>query len=167
MIFLKHFFILLFNSAVYVCFLGLVTGFFFAVIPRKAFYRLSFWFKERNFEKGGIFYSKYFKINIWKDKLPQFSELTRFGFKKASLNNISDEYLEIFKTETMRAELTHFVLIILSPLYVFIKPDILQHFTLIGCILGNIPFIMIQRYNRIRINKLQSRLKNHSRNNKI
>ncbi len=164
---MKHFFTLLFNSAVYVCFLGLVAGFFFAIIPRKVFYLLSFWFKERSFEKGGIFYSKYFKINIWKDKLPQFSELTRFGFKKASLNNISDEYLEIFKSETMRAELTHFILIILSPLYVFIKPDILHILTLTGCILGNLPFIMIQRYNRIRINKLQSRLKTHARGNKI
>lgn len=162
-----NFFVLLFNSAVYVCFLGLVAGFFFAVIPKKVFYRLSPLFKERRYEKGGIFYNKYFKINQWKDKLPQFSELTRFGFKKASLNNISDEYLEIFKTETMRAELTHFVLIILSPLYVFVKPDILHILTLTGCILGNIPFIMIQRYNRIRIIKLQSRLKNHIRNSKI
>lgn len=157
---MKLFFIHLFNSAVYVCFIGLVAGFLFAMLPNRVFKKNESLFKIRKFEQGGMFYSKYLKINLWKDKLPQFSELTRFGFKKASLNNISHEYLEIFKAETMRAELTHFFLIILSPFYVYVKPDILQWTTFIGCVLGNIPFIMIQRYNRARIIKLQSRLNN-------
>lgn len=142
------------SSAFYVIIIGLVTGFIFALIPGKFFLKLRRYYNLMAFEQDGRFYSKYFKVHIWKDKLPQFSELTKFGFSKASLNNVSEEYLEQFYIETMRAELSHWFLILISPIYIIFSEKILLTFTILGNIFGNLPFIIIQRYNRGRILKL-------------
>lgn len=146
----------LLSSAFYISTFGLVVGFIFALIPRSALERLEVFFKLRNFEQNGTFYTKYFKINLWKDKLPQFSEITKFGFNKSSLSPISSEYLNLFKLETIRAELTHLILILASPIYLIVESKIILPLTVIGNIIGNIPFIMIQRFNRARIKRLLS-----------
>ena len=151
----------LLSSAIHVIIIGLITGFIFALVPGKLFLKFQNYYKLFRFEQEGRFYNKYFKINIWKDKLPQFSELTKFGFSKSSLNNVSGEYLEQFYIETMRAELSHWFLIMCSPIYFLFAEKILLWFTIIGNIIGNLPFIMIQRYNRGRILKLLAHLKKH------
>lgn len=152
------------NSVFYVMIIGLIAGFVFALIPQKLFLRFQNCYRLRSFEQEGKIYSKYLKINSWKDKLPQFSELTKFGFSKASLNTVSSEYLKIFYIETMRAELTHWVLMLISPIYLCFSAKILVAFTICGNIIGNIPFIIIQRYNRGRVLKLLNHLKKHEEN---
>lgn len=146
----------LLSSAFYIATFGLVAGFIFALIPRSVLEKLEGFFKLRDFEQNGKFYTKYFKINLWKDKLPQFSEITKFGFNKSTLNPISSEYLNLFKLETIRAELTHLILILASPMYLIVESKIILPLTVVGNIIGNIPFIMIQRFNRARIKRLLS-----------
>ena len=152
------------NSAFYAMIIGLITGFVFALIPQKLFLKFKNCYKLHPYEQEGKFYTKHFKINAWKDKLPQFSELTKFGFSKASLNTVSSEYLEIFYIETMRAELTHWFLILFSPIYLCFADKILITFTITCNILGNLPFIMIQRYNRGRVLKLLEHLRKYHQN---
>lgn len=148
----------LLGSAFYIILIGLIAGFVFALIPRSFFIKYAGKFQLYNFEQEGRFYSKYFKINVWKDKLPQFSELTKFGFNKASLNTVSSAYLNTFYIETMRAELSHWILILVTPVYLFFSEKILLPLTIFGNIFGNLPFVMIQRYNRGRILKLLNHL---------
>ena len=149
----------LLNSAFYVAITGLIAGFVFAMFPQKILLKLKNVFSLKSFEKDGKFYSKYLKINTWKDKLPQFSEITKFGFSKASLNTVSSEYLEVFYIETMRAELTHWFLILISPIYLLFAAKTLPAFTIVGNIIGNVPFILIQRYNRGRVLHLLNHIK--------
>lgn len=145
-------------SAMCIAIAGLVAGLLFALIPKEFFLKNERFFVPFKFEDGGRLYSRVFKINTWKDKLPQFSELTKIGFDKTALTNLSANYLELFKIETMRAEFTHVFLIITSPLYAFFGARIIVPLTVVGSMIGNIPFLMIQRYNRARIEKLMKHL---------
>ena len=140
----------------WVCFIGVVSGIIFAYIPAKAFRFTEKLLKTLEFEKNGRFYDKYFKISVWKDKLPQFSNIIRVGFHLNNLEIKSDEYLERFKIETLRAEITHIFLIIISPVFYYLNENSTYGiiYTLLY-IIGNIPFLMIQRFNRPRIEHLQ------------
>ena len=111
-------------------------------------------YRPRKWEKDGKFYSDVLKINRWKDFLPQY--VGKGGFSKEHLdNNVSIEYLDRFILETCRGEWNHsmnctftFVLLVLNSLPMGIILSILL-------ILGNLPFIVIQRYNRLRLQKLR------------
>ena len=150
-------------SALFIAFSGLFAGVLFAIIPRTIFLKCEKYFPLLKYEQNGKFYNRVFKINLWKDKLPQFSELTKIGFSKTSLNNSSPEYLKAFHAETIRAEITHLFLIITSPLCFYFNTKIFTLLTFFSIILGNIPFLMIQRYNRARIRNLIVHLqKKHS-----
>ena len=107
----------------WVCFIGVIFGIVFAYIPAKAFKYTEKLLKTLNFEENGRFYDKYFKISVWKDKLPQFSNIIRVGFHLNNLEIKSDEYLERFKIETLRAEITHIFLIIISPAFYYLNEN--------------------------------------------
>lgn len=130
---------------------GFIAGCLFALLPKSLLKKCII--KEFKFEQRGRFYEKYFHILKWKDHLPQFSNITKIGFKKDSIKNLSVDYLETFYIETIRAELTHFFLIIFAPYFFTIEGYTLgfKIFAFISNIIGNIPFIMVQRYNRPRI----------------
>lgn len=115
-------------------------------------------FKEKTWEKSGKFYTKILHIKKWKDSLPQ--HIGKNGFSKRHLTNISHlsiDYIQQFILETCRAEWNH----LMCCLFIFISFLInsLNYaliFSLVS-IITNIPFIFIQRYNRIRLNKLLKR----------
>lgn len=112
-------------------------------------------FKEKAWEKGGKFYTRTLYIKKWKDSLPQ--HIGKNGFSKRKLINISHlskDYIQQFIFETCRAEWNHLMCclyILISFLINSLNYAILFSFV---SILTNVPFIFIQRYNRIRLNKL-------------
>lgn len=119
-----------------------------------------FLYIPKKWEENGNFYVKKLKIKKWKDKLPQY--VAKNGFSKKnlqSLTKLSPEYIERFILETCRAEWNHFI----CCMY-FLVSFILNSFpygvifSLIP-IIANVPFIFIQRYNRIRLLKLRRRAK--------
>lgn len=116
--------------------------------PEKRLYRPHKW------EKGGKIYSDILKINRWKDMLPQ--HIGKNGFSKEHLDTVSIEYLDNFILETCRGEWNHtmnctfaFVLFLLNNALIALILSLLL-------ILGNLPFIIIQRYNRFRLQKLRT-----------
>lgn len=115
-------------------------------------------FNEKKWEKKGQFYSKVLHIKKWKDILPQ--HIGKDGFSKqhlAKLSQLSTEYIQEFIFETCRAEWNH-VMCCLFPLISFLVNEI--NYALIFSfvsIITNLPFICIQRYNRIRLKKLLHR----------
>lgn len=95
----------------------------------------------------------------WKDRLPQFNN----DFDKRHLRkSLSAEYLEEFIFNTCRAEVIHTGIALLgwlSLLFCLLCDDPLGNlplFAVIAAVLcfGNLPFAMIQRYNRSRLEKL-------------
>lgn len=109
----------------------------------------------RQWEKGGRWYRDKLKIHLWKDKVPQ--HIGKDGFSKAHLTDVSIEYLDEFIMETCRGEWMHFtnclcvvVMFLINSLWVGLL------FTLL-ILLGNLPFAVIQRYNRFRLQILKKR----------
>ena len=113
-----------------------------------------FLYKPRAWEREGNFYVKKLKIKKWKDRLPQY--VASGGFSKRNLNSfktIDKKYLGRFISETCRAEWNHFF----CCLYFAISFSVNSWpysliFSLIP-IIANLPFLIIQRYNRLRLIK--------------
>lgn len=117
--------------------------------PGKCIYKINRWESENNF------YTKTLKIKKWKDKLPQY--IAKDGFSKKQMKNLSDmspEYIKKFIGETCRGEWDHLMCCMYAVISFFINP--LPYAILFSCIVifCNLPFIAIQRYNRMRLLRL-------------
>lgn len=111
-------------------------------------------YQPHKWERGGRFYSDVLKINRWKDMLPQ--HIGKDGFSKDHLDDVSVEYLDEFIMETCRGEWNHTMNCLFS-VVLFIMNDFWMALLLTGCLLlGNLPFALIQRYNRFRLQKLRA-----------
>ncbi len=141
------------------CGIGAIVGFLFALIPQRVF-NIKIWRKNLPFEENGTFYEKYLKIHLWKDLIPQFSKMFHFGYKKDKIPVRDLPHYEMFVIETIRAEITHMLLIVFSPLYYNQFPSGWATFAVTASVIANLPCIAIQRYNRIRISKIIARLEN-------
>ncbi|MBO5453914.1 MAG: hypothetical protein J6A69_08150 [Clostridia bacterium] len=151
------FFYTLIKYIITLCGVGAIVGFMFALIPSCVF-DIKGWRKIFKFEKNGAFYEYYLKITLWKDLIPQFSKMFHFGYKKDKIPVKDLTHYETFVVETIRAEITHILLIIFSPLYYTAIPFGWATFAVVASVIANTPCIAIQRYNRIRIMKIISRL---------
>ena len=148
--------------------LALVIGAFSAVvgtfIPRRLIHYDRFPFREFRFEQGGRFYHM-FGIEKWKLKLPDISEYIKSVFpKKVEPEAAKDRrYFARFAKETCVSELIHFALILTSPIYLVLNWDLDWGIVVMVLeIVANIPFIMVQRYNRPRLVRVAERGNRHS-----
>lgn len=115
-------------------------------------------YKAWDFEGNGKFYNR-LKINVWQSKLPDMSKLFKKIMPQKCLPDTpTKENITVMLQETCIAELIH----------------ILLCFAGIGCMivwqgaggctvallyaLGNIPFIMVQRYTRPKLKKILERI---------
>lgn len=139
----------LFFCFVYVASLGILSNPIARFLPRN-FCCEKFPFAEYSFENHGKFYDR-FGIRKWKDKMPDMSKVLKFLPQKNLLRDVSKEHMELLIQESCVAELVHRALIILSFLYLLFRRSVqIVVFLVLYNILGNLPFIMIQRYNRCR-----------------
>lgn len=69
------------------------------------------------------------------------------------------DYFERFILETCRAELTHLIPILLYPVSLLWNPYPVSLYVLIFVLVTNLPFLIIQRYNRIRFLRIVSRMR--------
>lgn len=123
-------------------------------MPDKQYEQNSFLFELLPFEKDGRIYATLFGINEWKDILPDGGSINRYGFGKTRMASLDLFYLHKFHLETMRAEAIHWVGMTTSLVFLFRHPWPRNLLTFFGAILIDLPFIMIQRYNRPRVMKL-------------
>ena len=118
---------------------------------------------EKKWEKNGDFYVKNLKIKKWKDLLPQYISKNGFSKKSILLNFARDKnYIERFVLETCRAEWNHFMCsmywLILFFINFVIKNSWAYYFVFsFLSILTNLPYLFIQRFNRIRLKKYNKR----------
>lgn len=106
----------------------------------------------QDWEDEGEIYHRFFRIRKWKDHVP-----TAGPFDKSRLRSLEGDYLSLFILETVRAEVAHTLCLASCclALLVYTKPYsicIPLFFTLI-----NLPCIMIQRYNRPRLERVLKR----------
>ena len=139
----------------YLLLLGLLCFPFGRLLSKISFRTNRFPFRAFPFEREGKLYEK-ISIRSWQNRAPDISKLIPGIVPRKEIPRRPDtEALRRMINETCVAELTHLVLclagiallrlwegmggIVLFALYV---------------LLGNIPFILIQRYNRPRLQKL-------------
>ena len=114
-------------------------------------------YRSRTWESGGRFYEKTFRIRAWKDLLPDGAALFRKGFRKRRLKTGSREYLELFVRETCRGEFAHWIVLSCSLLF-FLWNPLWAGCAMVGyALVVNVPCIIAQRYNRIRLSRVVAR----------
>lgn len=97
------------------------------------------------------------RVAKWKDKVPDMSKrLSDMQPKK--LLSVSVDQMDALLCEMCRAESVHWAEVLLGIGCVFIAPGIGWVLFAVWALLGNLPFILIQRYNRPRILVLKNRL---------
>ena len=110
------------------------------------------------FEKDGQIYEK-LGIRKWQKKLPDMSRILPFLMPPKNLTGAYKERLPVMIRETCVAELTHIVMAVVGLGCLWLWPGwggVMM--TLIDILLLNLPFILIQRYNRPRLIRLQRKL---------
>lgn len=113
--------------------------------------------RERSFEDAGRWYRRRLHIHRWKDKLPDAGDLFRGGMSKRELPGHELAGLELFARETRRAELAHWWAMACGPVFALWNPPLATALLVTYGVAVNLPFIVIQRYNRFRIDALVSR----------
>lgn len=124
------------------------------ILPNKYININSWIYKKRSWEYDGKIYENIFKIKSWKHLLPDGSAMFKKGFRKKKLNNTDSEYITQFIIELCRAELTHWIVILFSPIFFIWNYEWVGYIMILYAIIANLPCILAQRYNRIRFKKV-------------
>ena len=145
-------------SLLYLLLLGILAHFIGEAIPASWFHPTKGIYRCWKWEKGGSVYNA-IGIAKWKNKLPDLSRVLKDMVPKTVSGKPTAESLERFAIETCRAEIVHDVLCLCSiPIY-FFWWNIWGILIPVLYTLCNIPFILIQRYNRPVLVRLAQRLK--------
>ncbi len=118
------------------------------------------WFKPGNsfdWERGGRFYEIVFHIKNWKDRLPDAARWFGGGFAKGTLAGKQSDYLARFVRETWRGELCHWAAIACAPVFFLWNPWWGDWIIVAYALAANLPCILVQRYNRLRLRRLLAR----------
>lgn len=120
------------------------------LLPRKNFDYTAFPYRPFKWEKNGEIYHK-IHIMKWKDHVPDMSKYVKTMFAKEIVSPRDPEYTRRLILETCVAELVHRVLILLSPIFAQYMTGVYADIAMLLYALGNLPFILIQRFNRPRL----------------
>ncbi|HEX6420913.1 MAG TPA: hypothetical protein VFZ77_20580 [Acidimicrobiales bacterium] len=113
-------------------------------------------FTERRWERGGRLYARALRIDRWKDRVPEAGALFRGGVSKRTVSR-SGGGLERFVVETRRAELGHWLAALPGPVFALWNPPAVVPVMVAYGLAVNLPFVAIQRYNRIRATRVLRR----------
>lgn len=125
-------------------------------LPLKTFQNNAFWSRIYPWEKSGALWHKLFRVKAWKGRLIDGATLFKSGYQKKTLHGKGKKDLQMFAVETKRAELTHWLSILPAPLFFLWNPALVGWLMIAYAVVFNLPFIVTQRYNRGRINKMLS-----------
>jgi len=119
------------------------------------------WFSPRfplflpmGWEDHGRFYERVFRVRRWKRLLPDGSAWFRRGFRKGRLGASNSAYLEQFVRETCRGEAVHWVVMSCGWLFFAWNPPWLAWCMVAYALTANLPCIITQRYNRLRMTRV-------------
>jgi len=138
----------LLKCAIYLALLGTV-GFFAGRLMSKCWLRPETrWFRSFSFERSGAFYEK-FGIRKWQNKVLDMSRILPGLMPAKNLAGAYEERLPVMIQETCVAETVHIASSILGLRCLWIWPGVGgMTVTVIHIAFLNLPFILIQRYNR-------------------
>jgi len=135
-------------SVIYVGITGLISFYTGAILPRKWFNDRKFPFKPFKWEKNGKIYEK-LNIRKWKGEILDMSKIMTVILPKKLPLSAKLKDVKTLIAETCVAELIHWILCVISVANYWIWKKSAEGILIWGlCIIGNLPFILVQRYNR-------------------
>ncbi len=133
-----------------------VSGYVVHLFPDSLYRPEQLLFRLHRWEYRGSIYRRYLRIHAWKDHLPEAGKFfSLHPFDKSHLTRFDRDYLARFILETCRAELAHVLPFLFYPLCLPWNPWPANLIMFLYAVLANVPFILIQRYNRARLLTLQ------------
>lgn len=144
-------------TVLYIAGIGILANLIGESVPRTWFHWDKFPYRTHAWEKGGKIYEK-IGVDRWKDHAPDMSRV---------MKNMVPKRFETFPTvqsvytlikETCVAEITHFILCLCGPVIYLFWFNGWGILIAVLYILFNIPFMIIQRYNRPALLALAKRL---------
>lgn len=137
------------------------TGYLVHTLPSTWLEHGDWLYRPRRYERDGGLYER-LAVKRWKDRLPEAGGLFPGGLSKRSLFGRDAEHLERFAVETRRAELGHWLAALGGPLFFLWNPPGIAAVMVVYAVAVNAPFIVIQRYNRLRIARVLLRSRGSS-----
>ena len=110
-----------------------------------------------SWERNGGFYEAVLCIKARKDRLPDAARWFGGGFAKGNLGSKDREYLQRFIRETWRGELCHWAAIGCAPVFFLWNPWWGDLVIVAYALAANLPCILAQRSNRLRLRRLLAR----------
>lgn len=123
-------------------------------LPDSFFESSALLYRIRPWERGGQFWQEKFKIKTVVKCIPDGSKVLGAGFDQKTLQQSDAAYLERFILETKRAELTHWLSIFPAGLFFIWNPPWAGWIMVAYALLFNGPIILLQRYNRPRLERI-------------
>ena len=156
------------HAVIYTASLGVVSHYVGQALPRRWFHPDRFPFKSFRWEQEGNVYRR-LGVQHWKDLVPDMSKVMPDMIpKRVSLRGTAEEAMTLVQ-ETCVAEAVHGVLMVLSVWNYLLCQNLLGlAVTLFDAIFLNLPYWIIQRYNRPKLLRLAEKLhrkENHGSEN--
>lgn len=143
----------------YLAVVGLIFFLVGRIIPKKWLRYDRFPYRPFAFEKDGKIYHT-LRIHRWREKLPDMSKILPGMIPSKKLpKKATSEQLERMVQETCVAELIHNLLCILGFGSVLLWKGAGGWLIALLYMMGNIPFSIIQRYNRPKLVQIMQKLK--------
>ena len=140
------------DCVLYFAVLGIASFFLGRLLPKSWFRADCFPYRCYDFEKQ--LYQK-LRVREWQDKVPDMSRILPMFMPPKRLTKGYQQRLPLMIQETCVAEFIHGTLILAGFACLKIWPGIGgEIMTTAYILLGNLPFIIIQRYNRPRLSRL-------------
>lgn len=128
-------------------------------LPDRLLSRDGWLFRQRRVERGGRLYERLLRVRRWNRFLPEARGVYRRAFAHGRRRRwATDEAsLRLALEDTRRAELTHWLALTATPLFVLWNPPRGVAYVAVYATVANVPCIVSQRYNRIRLGRLLGR----------
>lgn len=148
----------LLKCAAYLALTGVVGFFAGRLLPKRWFRPEKGWFRSFPFEKNGAVYEK-LGIRKWHRKVPDMSRVLPGLMPAKKLSADCLDSLPLMIRETCAAEVVHIAVSIAGLRCLWMWSGVGGvTVTAIHTVLLNLPYILIQRYNRPRLIRLQQKL---------
>ena len=148
------------SCILYIGFLGIISYPVGRIISRRDPDPECFLLRERAWEMNGMIYEK-LNIKHWQSRVPDISRISWIRLPSKRLEfGITAERVRIMIRETCTAELVHGLLNLFGLRLLWIwQGGGGRIMFLIYVLFGNLPFILVQRYNRPRLKQLHEHLR--------
>lgn len=137
-------------------FLGFLLG---RALPRRWFRYRVFPYRDHPLEQRGNLYRRLY-IHKWHNHVPDMSRIFRGWMPPKRLEaGVDSAAVEVMVQETCVAEFTHVALCVTGLAVLWIWPGPGGAALYVLYVLGNLPFILIQRFNRPKLVQLMEKLR--------